>query len=308
MNEHRKRLVATTSSWSRVPGKHDVFCRDPGFLLAAEAACAAQGGRDRPIASAFTYILVKPDALVAAKAEAALRFVLRQGYDVVHATTVCLSEGQAIDIWRYQWNRATPERMKASLIIATAGPSILVALRPSSDRPGDVPASVALWASKGSAFAKLRSHDTLRSVLAVEGRYFGYVHVPDEPIDVVRELALLLGTGGFQSLLSKVAAARAAANAEEHAFRLLSEAREATAPDTYRFEEAPVVRDVSTALLDEWLARVGGATDRARRPVLSKADWARLHALSRVVEDNVEGVEPVVHSGDIGDPRVLWSR
>ena len=49
-----------------------------------------------------------------------------------------------------------------------------------------------LWALKGAFDSKLRHGSNLRDALAVPHRMFGLIHATDEPIDLVRELGVLL--------------------------------------------------------------------------------------------------------------------
>jgi hypothetical protein len=191
------------SEWSRVPGKLDVYMNDPGFLYPQSHITGTGAERLLPSLLSTTFALFKPDAFAFCKASRALEYLVAHGFAVVAQHELQLNEAIMTGLWRYQWNRATPARMAASLSIGLMGPSILVVLRDIRAREGTIPAAVRLWSLKGSASAEGRAPNRLRSVLGVDGRYFGYLHVPDEPADVVRELALLLGTRGLIETLAQ---------------------------------------------------------------------------------------------------------
>src|SRR5262249_2458159 len=98
---------------------------------------------------------------------------------------------QIFDLWRYQLNKATDDRLSLACELLGCDQSLLVLFTAKASHHG-VPASVRLWALKGAFDSKLRHRSNLRDALAVPHRMFGLIHATDEPIDLVREFGVLL--------------------------------------------------------------------------------------------------------------------
>jgi hypothetical protein len=92
-------------------------------------------------------------------------------------------------MWRYQLTSATIDRLALNDLIYV-GTGLLLLLR--DQRPGSRPATMRLASLKGSADLAKQKPGTLRDLLAQHNRNFSYIHVADEPADLVRELGLLL--------------------------------------------------------------------------------------------------------------------
>lgn len=301
MNFDLGTIPVLSAGWSKIPGKHAVFCNDPGFLLAAAQALMAPSNYDL---FDISYVLIKPDAFAARKAQTILHYLQQQNLVIVAAQPLQVHQQQALNIWRYQWNRATPSRIKASLAIATCGPSLLLALKRAPAR-NQAPLAVKLWCNKGGAFAAKRASHTLRAALGVEGRYFGFVHVPDEPIDVVREIGNLLGAHGLAQLLQEL---EHASNAEQTALTWIERLNAGAAP--YDFEpiasQPPTPAGESQLVLDQLFAKASAACP-GWDSNFNSADWSALQAVAQGLRDNVEGIKAVVDSGEISDPAAIWT-
>ena len=75
-------------------------------------------------------------------------------------------------------------------MMVVSADSLLVVVE-DPNRTVAVPQSVRLWGFNGSAFAAEPQPHHLRTHLGINDRFFGYVHLPDEPADVVRELVAI---------------------------------------------------------------------------------------------------------------------
>jgi hypothetical protein len=135
--------------------------------------------------------LLRPDAFYFRKAHQIVAFLRRHDLVPIAWQPVRLSWHQVLDLWRYQLTKATDDRLALGCELLTCEPSVLLLL---ADTRGaaDIPASVRLWSLKGAFGAVSRSRGNLRDALAVRHRMFGFVHTADEPIDLVRELGVLL--------------------------------------------------------------------------------------------------------------------
>lgn len=303
--------IKDPTTWSRVPGKMDTFLHDAGFLFAAASLQAHACGATPSSLASTTYVLFKPDAFAFGKAAPALDYLLACGFAVSQHCLVQLSEAHMLGLWRYQWNRATPERMAASLSIGALGPSTLVVLHDRQSAQGSAPAAARLWSLKGSASPNGRSPHSLRSVLGVQGRYFGYVHVPDEPADVVRELAVLLGTPAMCRLLAPTGhRTRGADPAQELRTCVLGLQAQfglpwlPDAPPQYAVEEGGEIDGPATAI--SGYATACAPDFATAEPQARERAWLRLAACVPMLQDNRDGVRAIVESGGISDPASLW--
>ncbi|MGW7292841.1 hypothetical protein ACWGIB_10700 [Streptomyces xiamenensis] len=109
------------------------------------------------------------------------------GFIPVGACVVYLDRGGVRALWWWQLKRATAERLLLLDAVAALGPGMLVLYR----HPAGDPAR-RLTKLKGGNDPAGRPGDSLRSVAGSPNRLLTMVHTSDEPLDVVRELAVFL--------------------------------------------------------------------------------------------------------------------
>jgi hypothetical protein len=149
----------------------------------------------------YSFILIKPEAKARRLSSTILTYLCEKGFRAVASINLILDRGAGHAIWRYQWNAATTDRIELTNLIHSQSESTLVLLR--DIRPSEVPASVKLWALKGSAHSDRRGPEHLRSILNMHNRMIGFVHLPDEPADFIRELSILLDPDSLADLLQR---------------------------------------------------------------------------------------------------------
>lgn len=146
-----------------------------------------------------SFLLLKPEAIARRLAGTALEFVAERGFDPVGWAQLRLSRNAAHHIWRFQWNAATTDRVELTNLCNAQGNCLLIVLR---DRhPDAIPATVKLWRMKGSAKAERRTEAHLRTALRMHNRMLGFVHAPDEPADLVRDLSILFEPDELRTLV-----------------------------------------------------------------------------------------------------------
>jgi hypothetical protein len=138
-------------------------------------------------------LTIRPDGIAGRRVEAVVRFIVEHGFRIVHVEHVRYTPITARELWRYQWNRATLDRLILLDLICRQGPGLILVLRDDIDQHG-VPATVRLWSLKGSAVAEKRDGRKLRDVCMAPNRVLTLLHAADEPIDLVREMGVLLST------------------------------------------------------------------------------------------------------------------
>jgi hypothetical protein len=137
-------------------------------------------------------LMMKPEGLAAGKLGPVHDFLRDNGFTVSAVERPVLNRFTWRELWRYQLTGATCDRLAVNDLVLCR-PALLLALR--HDDPGDVPATVLLASLKGPADVADQWPGCLRTRLAQPTKLFSYVHVADEPADLVRELGVLLERG-----------------------------------------------------------------------------------------------------------------
>jgi hypothetical protein len=144
-------------------------------------------------------------------------------------------------LWRYQLTSATLDRLAVNELLLGAGPALFLLLR---SEPGhELPGAVRLSTLKGSATLEAQKPGTLRSLLGQPNRVLSYVHVADEPADVLRELGLLFDAPTRRDLLDSLAAGALTARDKE----VLDDALERFAAPTRSLSSTDALRRVTEA-------------------------------------------------------------
>ncbi|AEV87110.1 nucleoside diphosphate kinase [Actinoplanes sp. SE50] len=160
-----------------------------------------------------TFVVLKPDAIAGRRGEQVLGILRERGWAAVAATTVRFDPLLTREIWRYQFNAASAQRIAVVDHLLGSGPSLLVLLYDTSS--ADLPASVRLTAAKGSAEPRAAREGDLRTRIGRVNGLFNFMHTADEPADVVRELQLFSYQAGWdwcRDALRDPAAVLASAN------------------------------------------------------------------------------------------------
>ncbi len=103
-------------------------------------------------------------------------------------------------LWNASSSDWTPDSNVIAELICTGGESVLVVLADTTAELRE-PASVRLSRFKGPAQPEARSRYSLRSLLGAAGPLVVLIHMSDEPIDLIRESAILAG-GPAQELFA----------------------------------------------------------------------------------------------------------
>jgi hypothetical protein len=134
-------------------------------------------------------LMMKPDGLAAGKLGPVHGFLRDNGFTVRAVEQPELTRFTWRELWRYQLTASSCDRLAINDLVLCR-PALLLVLR--HDDPGDVPATVLLASLKGPADVADQWPGCLRARLAQPTKVFSYVHVADEPVDLVRELGVLL--------------------------------------------------------------------------------------------------------------------
>ncbi|KUL39702.1 nucleoside-diphosphate kinase [Streptomyces regalis] len=196
-----------TLDWStltRSQTKRDLYARETYFregLCDAEEALGAGGLAT--VLRDTALLMVKPDGLAAGKLPPVLEYLTEHGFTPVAVREFRFQPFHWRELWRYQLTSATLDRLAVNESLLGAGPALFLLLR---GEPGhELPGTVRLSTLKGSATLEAQKPGTLRSLLGQPNRVLSYVHVADEPADLLRELGLLFDVPARRALLDSLA-------------------------------------------------------------------------------------------------------
>lgn len=172
--------------------KPELYGADPYFREAAWDAAGVLGDRLYPLLHSATFLVIKPEALAARRLQAILSYLEANSFEPVCYRLLQFSRHVVRELWRYQWNAATIEKMDlADRTLCTFPTGILLGLR-EAKWPRELPAAVRLQSLKGAAAPDKRDTGSIRAVLQAPNRMISFVHAPDEPADVLRDLGVFL--------------------------------------------------------------------------------------------------------------------
>ncbi|WP_280434344.1 nucleoside-diphosphate kinase [Nocardia carnea] len=135
-------------------------------------------------------MLLKPEAIVGRAVDPALKWLSENGFRVVDAVTVAVDRHLVRALWYYAWNIASPERRRLADLLAAVSDCLLLVV---SAAHSDLPAPVRLAEATGPADPRHGQPGQLRHRLGQRNTLLSLVHTPDDPADVLRELAIYFG-------------------------------------------------------------------------------------------------------------------
>ncbi|EFL13349.1 nucleoside-diphosphate kinase [Streptomyces sp. C] len=171
-------------TWSRE--KADLYAVDQYF----REACWTFGDMTEQMLG-VALCMLKSEATAGRRLRPALRILREEGFHPVDMVRFRHDRLTIREVWRYQFNIASRERIEAMDVILPSTDTIALVLRDERWTPGALPAAVRLNALKGPADPALRGPEHLRHRLGVVNGLFNFTHISDEPADVLREIAVI---------------------------------------------------------------------------------------------------------------------
>jgi hypothetical protein len=174
--------------------KHDIYRSDPDFVRAidvVQSRWTTTGQRYGYLWNTAS-LLLRPDAIAGGRAASIFPMLREHGILPTVVRAVRLRPPQtAAALWRYQANVATSERLRLLELIMASGPSVYVLVHDARPRTA-APATVHLTYLKGTAIVANRRQRHLRTLAGPPiANILTYVHVSDDPADLLREMAVL---------------------------------------------------------------------------------------------------------------------
>ncbi|MEJ1962185.1 MAG: nucleoside-diphosphate kinase [Gammaproteobacteria bacterium] len=183
---------------TRIPLKAQLFERETYLREALAQAQELWGERTEALCRELALILIKPDGIAFGQLPTVLSFLHSRGFHIVASARPMLTRLHWREMWRYQLTSATLDRLAVNDLVLR-GACVLLLLHRS--RAGELPASVELSVAKGSSDPRAQPADCLRRALGQANRVLSFIHVADEPADLLRELGILLDTPERQRVL-----------------------------------------------------------------------------------------------------------
>jgi len=177
------------STLTTVPEKRRAYAVDLWFRECWADVVDVLAERATHVLYRTAVLSLKPDAVVSGRAAATLQFLADHGFRPLTALPFRLNRHSMRAVWQFDWNVYTADRLAFSTVWYTAADSLAFVLEDVRPRDG-LPASVRLATLKGFADPARRNPDHLRTVLQPPNKILNFVHITDEPADLVRELGI----------------------------------------------------------------------------------------------------------------------
>ena len=174
---------------TRIPLKAELYERETYFREGWAELQESLG--DNAIESLWrtAMLVVKPDGIVTGKVSAILDFLMQNEFSVTAVATPILGGLQWRELWRYQLTAATLDRLAINSLLLE---DCVLVLFLRDNAPEGFPAAVRLNTLKGPSDMVGQTPNSLRRHLAQPNRVLSFIHVADEPADILREIAILL--------------------------------------------------------------------------------------------------------------------
>jgi hypothetical protein len=178
---------------SRVREKLDLFSVDPYYRDAWEDLLDFTGGSPRESAELLwnaAPLVIRSDGLQAGNAERLITAAADHGFRPVVALPFTFTRHVIRETWRYQLNIAHRDRIDVMDLLLEDETGLYVMLERTDPDPA-LPATVLLNEIKGATPPDKRLPHQLRSLAGpTQLSVVTYIHVSDEPADVVREMGV----------------------------------------------------------------------------------------------------------------------
>jgi nucleoside diphosphate kinase len=179
--------------------KRRLYGTDTYAIEGLEAVRAVAGLEARSFCYSHSLLVVKPEAVVTRRLERIFSWLEEVGFPIVEAVPFRFSPAITRGLWAYHWNAVTGAHRRAVDLLVESGPSVAILVR--SMESGELPASLRLAELKGHADPARREPGQLRYELGNHNALLNHVHSPDEPIDLLRELAVVLPSRELERVL-----------------------------------------------------------------------------------------------------------
>ncbi|MFI0796870.1 hypothetical protein ACH4OY_29910 [Micromonospora rubida] len=171
--------------------KLELYRRDDSLPTGITAAKDALGLDFARELQRIALVVIHPDLIAQRRVERCLTFARDHDLQPVVALPFVFEPAMTAAMWQHSLDDATEDSLAVCDVFCAKTESLLVLLRDRGPEPTRA-ASARLSALKGSTRAERRQEGHLRSHLRATNQIVTAVHCSDEPIDILRELAILV--------------------------------------------------------------------------------------------------------------------
>jgi nucleoside diphosphate kinase len=208
-------VQAALARLSRVDIKREVFAVDTYFLEGLGTFRQLCPGGEAALALGLTLVVAKPEAVVSRRVHLMADWLQGNGYQIVGAESLQFDRHLIRALWGHHWNAMTEDHKAVVDQLVQATPCMVFLVRDvQAGEQAALPAAIRFSRQKGPADPELRTPGQLRHALGFDSLLLNVVHSPDEPADVVRELAVLFDRQDRDRLLAAAVAGGRMADAD----------------------------------------------------------------------------------------------
>lgn len=186
---------------SKTPSKIEMYDRE-GFIHHSIAdICQLLGNDVQYFGDRFALLIIRAETFVGRRALKTINIIRNMNFSPIGWKEVEIYPLLMKELWKFQLNIASEDRVKLITEITAKGNSLIVLLR-DEESGNKIPATLRLSSLKGSLSPERRHPDDIRSKLDMKGTTFGFIHTSDEPIDMFRELKIIFSTDELRELFA----------------------------------------------------------------------------------------------------------
>jgi len=163
---------ATEADWARLTSleeKRRYYAPETYFRESMWDAKAVLGSRVFPVLHRVTLLIFKPESLVGRRGRPVMRFLADHAFTPIWLAPFAYTREMLREVWRYQWNAATLDKMDVADRVNCRRPTLLLILRDDATER-TLPAAVRLKQLKGAASPEVREERTLRPARRARAR------------------------------------------------------------------------------------------------------------------------------------------
>jgi Nucleoside diphosphate kinase len=194
--------VSKPADWRQLvtPDKQKLFAQDLYLRECWADAVDIASDATAQIGS-LALLTFKPEAVPARRMRPTLDFLIAHELIPVAVSRVRYTRHSMRELWRYDWDDYTTDRLALATVMYTAGETLLLILRDAAGN-GLPPAATRLRQLRGPAAAADRKPGDLRELLHPPSEVLNFVHVADGPVEVIREIGIFLDRHQRRALLA----------------------------------------------------------------------------------------------------------
>lgn len=149
----------------------------------------------------YTYMIVKPDALVFADLRKIVDVIEEFGFQIVAYDSFQYSSNSVKAFWFHESRPFPPGWFKMFDLVLTHHPSLVLLLKRTHEEK--ISACEEISQYKGHALAAKRKPTSIRALIGAQDGPFGFIHTPDNPLAMIRELGIIIDEVHLLNLLKR---------------------------------------------------------------------------------------------------------